>query len=153
LGDVGRAVAAAAQANSFHPVRDYLESLRWDGTPRLETWLQTHFGADDSPYVRAIGPRWLISAVARIYKPGAKADQTRVLEGPQGKQKSEALRTLAVNDDWFTDRLAALSSKDAMLELKGAWIVELAEMDALSKAAASAIKAYLTRKRDSFRPP
>jgi predicted P-loop ATPase len=76
-----------------------------------------------------------------------------VLEGPQGRQKSEALRTLAKNDSWFTDRLSHVASKDAAIEIAGVLIVEIAEMDALTKATSSAIKAFLTRRRDRFRPP
>jgi predicted P-loop ATPase len=152
-GDVGRAVQAAARHNRFHPVRDYFNKLVWDGVPRLPTWLQTYFHADDSEYVRAIGPRYLISAVARIHRPGCKVDHSIILEGPQGKQKSEALRTLAINDDWFTDRLSNVASKDAALEAAGVLIVEIAEMDALTKATSSAIKAFLTRRHDRFRPP
>ena len=152
-GDVGRAVQAAARHNPFHPVRDYFDSLVWDGVPRLESWLQTYFHVEDSEYVRAIGPRYLISAVARIYRPGCKVDHVLVLEGPQGKQKSEALRTLAINDGWFTDRLNHVASKDAALEIAGVLIVEIAEMDALTKATSSAIKSFLTRRRDRFRPP
>ena len=152
-GDVGRAVQAAARHNPFHPVRDYFESLVWDGVPRLETWLLTYFHVEDSEYVRAIGPRYLISAVARIFQPGCKVDHVLVLEGPQGKQKSEALRTLAKNDSWFTDRLSHVASKDAVLEIAGVLIVEIAEMDALTKATSSAIKSFLTRRRDRFRPP
>ena len=76
-----------------------------------------------------------------------------VLEGPQGKQKSEALRTLAVNDDWFTDRLSHVASKDAALEIAGVLIIEIAEMDALTRATSSAIKSFITRRRDRFRPP
>ena len=152
-GDVGRAVQAAARHNPFHPVRDYFEALVWDGVPRLESWLQTYFHVEDSEYVRAIGPRYLISAVARIYEPGCKVDHTLVLEGPQGRQKSEALRTLAINDDWFTDRLSHLASKDAALETAGVLLVEIAEMDALTKATSSTIKSFLTRRHDRFRPP
>jgi putative DNA primase/helicase len=152
-GDVGRAVQAAARHNPFHQVRDYFDSLVWDGVPRVESWLQTYFHAEDSEYVRAIGPRYLISAVARIYRPGCKVDHLLVLEGPQGRQKSEALRTLAIKDDWFTDRLSHLASKDAVLEIAGVLIVEIAEMDALTKATSSAIKAFLSRRRDRFRPP
>jgi predicted P-loop ATPase len=152
-GDVGRAVQAAARHNRFHPVRDYFEALVWDGVPRVDSWLQTHFHVEDSEYVRAIGRRYLISAVARIYKPGCKVDHMLVLEGPQGKQKSEALRTLAINDDWFTDRLSHLASKDAALETAGVLLVEIAEMDALTKATSSAIKSFLTRRHDRFRPP
>jgi putative DNA primase/helicase len=152
-GDVGRAVQAAARHNPFHPVRDYFEALVWDGLPRVESWLQRYFHVEDSEYVRAIGPRYLISAVARIHKPGSKVDHMLVLEGPQGKQKSEALRTLAINDDWFTDRLSHLGSKDAVLETAGVLLVEIAEMDALTKATLSTIKSFLTRRHDRFRPP
>jgi predicted P-loop ATPase len=152
-GDVGRAVQTAARHRVFHPVRDYFDSLVWDGVPRDDTWLIVYFHADDTPYIRAIGPRYLISSVARIYQPGAKVDHALVLEGPQGKQKSEALRTLAVNDAWFTDRLSHVASKDAAQELAGVLIIELAEMDALTRATASAMKSFLTRRRDRYRPP
>jgi predicted P-loop ATPase len=152
-GDVGRAVQAAARHSPFHPVRDYFDSLVWDEVPRLDAWLVTYFHAEDNEYVRAIGPRYLISAVARIYEPGCKVDHILVLEGPQGKQKSEALRTLANNDGWFTDRLSHLASKDAVLETAGVLLVEIAEMDALTKATSSAMKSFLTRSRDRFRPP
>jgi putative DNA primase/helicase len=152
-GDVGRAVQAAARANVFHPVRDFFDALVWDGTTRLDTWLPTYLHADDSEYARAVGPRFLISAVARIYEPGCKVDHVLVLEGPQGKQKSEALRTLAIQDGWFTDRLSHVGSKDAAQELAGVLLVEIAELDALTKASSSAIKAFLTRRRDRFRPP
>jgi predicted P-loop ATPase len=152
-GDVGRAVQAAARHNPFHPVRNYFNSLLWDGVPRLTGWLQRYFHADDSEFIRAVGPRYLISVVARIYKPGCKVDHVLVLEGPQGKQKSEALRTLAVNDAWFTDRLSHISSKDAILETAGVLIIEIAEMDALTRATTSAMKAFLSRRQDRVRPP
>ncbi len=137
---IGRAVQAAARQRLFHAVRDFLASLIWDGVPRLETWLQDFFQVEDSEYVRAIGCRYLISAVARVFTPGWQVDHVLVLEGPQGKKKSEALRTLAINDAWFTDRLSHIASKDAALELAGVLIVEIAEMDALTKATASATK-------------
>ena len=152
-GDVGRAVQAAARHNSFHPVRTYFGSLVWDGVPRLDSWLQTYLHVEDSEYVRAIGARYLISAAARIYRPGEKADYVLVLEGNQGRLKSEALRTLAVNDSWFTDRLSHVSGKDAAMETAGVLIIEIAEMDALTKASSSAIKSFLTRRHDRFRPP
>jgi putative DNA primase/helicase len=153
LGDVGRAVQAAARTNCFHPVRDYFNSLAWDGTPRLDHWPITYFHAVDTPYIRAVAPRYMISAVARVFDPGCQVDHMLVLEGPQGKLKSQALRTLAVNDGWFTDRLSHVASKDAMLEIAGVMIIEIAEMDALTKASASAIKSFLTRRKDRFRPP
>ena len=119
----------------------------------VNTWLIDYFHAEDTPYTRAVGPRYLTSAVARIYRPGCKVDHTLVLEGPQGKQKSEALRVLAVNDGWFTDRLSYVSSKDAAQELAGVWIVEIAEMHALTTATTSATKSFLTRRTDRYRPP
>jgi predicted P-loop ATPase len=152
-GDIGRAVQAAARYNCFHPVRDYFSSLVWDREPRLDAWLVIYFHAEDSEYIRAIGPRYLISSVARIFQPGCKVDHVPVLEGPQGKLKSEALRALVKNDAWFTDRLSHVASKDAALELAGVQLVEIAEMDALTKATSSAIKSFLTRRRDRFRPP
>lgn len=152
-GDVGRAVQAAARHNPFHPVRDYLDALEWDNTPRLDKWLIRYLGADDTEYARAVGPRFLISAVARIYEPGCKVDHMLVLEGPQGKQKSEPLRTLAVRDTWFADRLSHVASKDAAQETAGVWIVEIAEMEPVIKASASATKGYLSRRSDRFRPP
>ena len=152
-GDVARAVQAAARHNPFHPLREYFDALVWDGTPRIDGWLVTYLHADDTDYTRAVGPRWLISGIARIYEPGCKADYMLVLEGPQGKLKSEALRALAIKDAWFTDRLSHVSTKDAALELAGVFLVEVAEMDALTKASSSASKGYLTRRFDRFRPP
>ena len=136
-------------------IRSAIILTRWFGmvTSRLDTWLIKHFHADDTPYIRAIGPRYLISAVARVFRPGCKVDHVLVLEGPQGKSKSEALRILAVNDAWFTDRLSHVASKDAAQELTGVLIVELAELDALTRASSSAIKSFLTCRRDRFRPP
>jgi hypothetical protein len=153
MGDVGRAVQAAARNNSFNAVAEYFDALVWDQVPRLETWLSTYLHAEDSEYIRAIGPRYLISAVARVYQPGCKADHVLVLEGPQGKLKSEALRILAVCDEWFTDRLSNLASKDAAQELAGVLIVEIAEMDALVRASSSTAKSYLTRCYDRIRLP
>jgi predicted P-loop ATPase len=152
-GDCGRAIQAAARGQSFHPVRDYLGALVWDGTKRNPTWLHTYLRAEDTRYTRAIGPRFLISAVARIFIPGCQADYSIVLEGPQGKHKSDALRALAVKDEWFTDRLSHLSSKDAAIEVAGVWLIELSELDAITSATSSAAKSFLTRRDDRFRVP
>jgi predicted P-loop ATPase len=152
-GDVGKAVQAAARYSPFHPVREFFASLTWDRKPRLETWLQTFARVEDSAYARAIGPRYLISAVARIYEPGCKADHVLVLEGPQGKQKSEFLRMLAVRDEWFTDRLSNLASKDAVLEIAGVLLIEIAELAILLGGASSTNKGYLSRRTDRCRLP
>jgi hypothetical protein len=153
MGDVGRAVQRAARHNPVHPVRDYFDTLAWDGTPRIDRWLVTYFHADDTHYVRAIGPRWLMSSPARVYRPGCQVDHTLVLEGQQGRLKSQALRALPKDQSWFTDRLSHIGSIDAAIEIAGIQIVELAEMDAFAKVASSTSKSYLTRQQDRFRPP
>jgi hypothetical protein len=147
----GQAVQTVSRARSFHPVRRYLDQLNWDGIERLEHWISTYLGAVDSAYVRAVGARWLISAVARICLPGAKADCCLILEGPQGIRKSTALRTLA--GEYFTDELADLNSKDAALQTRGVWIIELSELDTLVRSEIAAIKAFMSRSSDRFRPP
>ncbi|MFO7853935.1 MAG: VapE family protein, partial [Paracoccaceae bacterium] len=101
---VSRAVGAVARELRIHPVRDWLDALRWDGTPRIETWTSAYLGAEPTRFHHAVGALWLISAVARIYRPGVKADHMLILEGPQGARKSTAIKVLA-GEDWFTDEL------------------------------------------------
>ena len=98
-----------------------------------------------------MGARWLISAVARIFRPGAKVDCCLILEGPQGIRKSTALRTVA--GEYFTDELADLGSKDAAMQTRGVWIIELSELDSLGHAEVARIKAFMCRTTDRFRPP
>jgi putative DNA primase/helicase len=151
-GVAAEAAQAVARERTFHPVREYLDSLRWDGTERAEQWLPLYLGAKNDEYTRGVGLRWLISAVARIYQPGAKVDCCLVLEGPQGLKKSTALNTIA--GEWFADELAEMGTKDAALQTQGVWILELAELDSLKRTAdISRIKSFMSRKLDHFRPP
>jgi hypothetical protein len=147
----GQAVQTAARDRPFHPVRAYLKGLRWDGVERVDRWLAAYLGAAETEYSRAVGSRWLISAVARIFRPGAKADCCLILEGSQGIRKSTALRTLA--GEYFTDELADLGSKDAAMQTRGVWIIELSELDSLSHSEVARIKAFMSRTTDRFRPP
>ncbi len=158
------AVQAVAISQRFHPVREWLDGLKWDGEKRIHEWLIVYLGvtggaqAEKDPdrrrdlitYCEAVGPRWLVSAVARIYQPGAKVDCVLVLEGPQGAKKSSALR--ALTEPWFTDDLAVVGSKDAAEQLRGAWLVEMAELNALSKAELAATKSFISRAVDRYRP-
>jgi len=105
----GQAIQTAARDHPIHPVKAYLHGLKWDGVQRVDRWLSVYLGAQDTEYARAAGSRWLVSAVARIFRPGAKADCCLILEGPQGIRKSTALRTLA--GEFFTDELADLEAR------------------------------------------
>ncbi len=138
---------------AFHPVRDYLTGLVWDGTPRIGNWLTYHLGADKTPYTQAIGRMFLIAMVARIMKPGCKADYMLVLEGDQGAKKSTACAILA--GDWFSDSLPDVHNGDPVrlsMHLRGKWLIEVGEMSAISKAEAGALKAFLTQREERFIP-
>ena len=147
----GQAVQSVARDRCFHPVREYLDSIRWDETRRIDTWLSLYLGAETNDYTAAVGERWLISAVARIFEPGAKVDCCMILEGPQGMKKSTALKTIA--GEWFTDEMADLGSKDSAMQTRGTWIIELAELDSISRGDVGRIKSFMSRTTDRFRPP
>jgi predicted P-loop ATPase len=154
---VGQAVEVYARERRFHPVKEWLDALEWDGKPRLETWLFTYFGAEAEDenaieYVCSIGKMFLIAMVARIFRPGCQCDYMLVLEGDQGILKSSACRALA--GDWFSDSLPEnISSKDARQHLRGKWLVEVSELAAFSKTEVEALKAFITRREERYRPP
>jgi predicted P-loop ATPase len=148
----GQAVQVVARDHPFHPIRDYLDTLKWDGIERIDDWLTLYLGVDPSDYTRAVGSRFLIGAVARVYQPGVKHDTCPIFEGAQGALKSTALRTLA-GDDFFSDDIADLGSKDSVMQTRGVWIIELSELDAMSRSDCSRVKAFMSRQVDRIRPP
>jgi putative DNA primase/helicase len=148
---MGQAIQTVAREFPFHPIREYLNGLRWDKIPRIDDWVTLYLGVDPSDYTRAVGAKWLIGAVARVFQPGCKNDTCLVLEGRQGSLKSTTLKILA--DPWFTDEIADLGTKDAALQVRGVWIIELAELDAMGRPEASRIKAFMSRSVDRYRPP
>ena len=133
----------------FHPVQEYLNSLKWDGVERIETLLTRYFDAEDCTYTRAVTKKALIGAVARIRKPGCKHDHMLVLIGPQGCGKSTFIAKLG--GDWFSDSLYTLNGKDAYEQLQGHWIIELGEMAATRKAELEQIKQFVSKQTDSYR--
>ena len=138
-----------AQLNSFHPVRDYLATLVWDGTPRLDTWLIRHAAAADNEYVKAVSAIVLIAAVRRVMSPGCKFDELLVLESNQGMLKSSALRALCPVEDWFSDDLPLnVDSKQIIERTLGKWLIEVGELAGMSAARAEHLKASLSRQVD-----
>jgi len=144
------AVESAARAALFHPVREYLGSLAWDGEKRIDRWLVDYCGADDKPYTALVGRYFLIALVARVMEPGCKHDNCLILEGPQGQGKSTVAAILG--GEWSSDTDLDLSHKDAMAALQGKWLHEFAEIGSLARADEKKQKSFLSRQIDEFRP-
>lgn len=143
------AVSVVAHDNSFHPVRNYLNTLEWDRVPRLDTWLNKVMGVTQSGYSAKVGKRWMISAVARVMRPGCKADSVMILEGGQGEGKSTAMSILG--GDWFMDTPFALGDKDGFQAIRGKWIIELGELDSFNKAESTKAKQFFSASTDTYR--
>ena len=148
---VHQAVDVRAHECRFHPVDNYLSALQWDGSARLASLFSIYFGAEDTAYTRAIGPMFLVSMVARIRRPGCKADHLPVIEGPQGALKSTACSILG--GEWFSDNLPDVTAgKDAQQHLRGKWLIEVSEMHAMNRAETTQLKAFITRQIERYRP-
>lgn len=148
VGDLLPAVMRHARENAYHPVRDYLSGLKWDGTKRLDHWLQLCLGAADTPFNRTVGRKTLIAAVARAFSPGCKVDTVLILEGEQGVAKSTAIATL-FGPDWTAESVNLFDQHNKMvMSMMGAWVVELAEFIAIQKRDENMVKGMLSIRSD-----
>ncbi len=146
-----QAVDLRSRERAFHPIRDYLEGLKWDGCDRLNIWLSHYLGAERSPYTIGIGKAFFVSLVARIFQPGCKQDYMLILEGPQGLLKSKVCET--IGGVWFSDNLPDVrDGKDVSQHLQGKWLIEIGELSAMSKAETTTLKAFITRTTERYRP-
>jgi predicted P-loop ATPase len=159
----GLAVEAVARLCRYNPPKDFLTALKWDGVSRLDNMLIRYLGATteqpslagEGPrvrgYLETVGRKWMIGAVARIMQPGCKVDCALIFEGEQGKGKSSALRILG--GEWFTDQLETMGSKDSSMQTHGVWIIEIAELQSMSKGDTEQVKAFISRQVERYRPP
>lgn len=147
---VDDALALQIEKDKFHPIVEYIKSLQWDGTPRVDTLLIDYFGAEDNVYTRAAIRKMLCAAVARVFRPGTKFDTALILVGPQATYKSTFVKKLGKS--WFSDTFTTVQGKESFEQIQGAWLVEIAELSGLKKAEVETIKHYISKCEDSFRP-
>lgn len=150
-GIIDDALQEVTQANKFHPVREYLTGLTWDGECRVDTLFIDYIGAEDTEYIRAVTRKWMCGAVARVMVPGIKFDTAIVLYGAQGLGKSLILERLGRK--WFNNSLVDIKTKDALEQIQGSWINELAELAPTYKNDNEIVKAFISRTSDRFRSP
>ena len=138
-----------ACGNEFHPIKEHIESVAWDGIPRVDTLFIDYLGAENSAYTREVTAKMLLAAVTRIYEPGTKFDEMLVLVGAQGTHKSSLLAKLGGR--WFSDSLRNFDNKEAGEHLQNGWIFEIGELSAMKNAELEEVKAFLSKTEDRYR--
>jgi Virulence-associated protein E len=146
------AIVQLCRENEFDPIVDYLNALKWDGTPRLDRWLITYLGAEDTELNREFGRLTLIAAVRRARRPGTKFDPIVVLEGPMGTQKSMAIEVLAGSENFSDQTILGARDREAQELLAGIWLFEIAELSNIRRTEVEHIKAFASRTVDRARP-
>lgn len=137
----------------YHPVRNYISTLKWDGKPRIGTLFVKYLGAEDSPYIRECERLMFSGGIHRAFCPGCKFDCVVVLQGNQGGGKTTFIRFLAMNDDWYRE-VTEIEGQKGIEALRGAWFVELGELLALKRTKdVEAVKSFITRQVDTYRQP
>jgi len=151
--DINAAIKMVARERPYHPIREYLESLEWDGVPRIDSVVDDILSAKRTTLNMAMVKRFMIGAVARVMKPGCKLDTVFITIGDQGCGKSTFFKVLA-SDPWFVDSGVDLHEKDSFMVLRTCWFYEWGELDVMRRARdAAAVKAFLSSTRDTYRPP
>lgn len=144
------ASALVMEENAFHPVKDYLTKLSWDGVKRLDTLLIDYLGADDNEYIREVTRKSLVACIARIKNPGCKFDYVLTLIGKQGVGKSTIFKKLG--KQWFSDSFTTVQGKEAVEQIQGYWLIEMAELSGLRKAEVEIVKHFISKQEDVYRP-
>lgn len=140
--------------NSFHPIKQYLEGLHWDGTSRMRALLPKYLGCDDDEYTYSVIRLLMMAAIERVYHPGCKYEIMVCLVGGQGAGKSTFFRLLAGNDEWFSDDLRWLNDDNVYRRLTGHWFIEMSEMLAMANMRSiNEIKSFLSRQKDTYKVP
>lgn len=138
--------------NSFHPIKDYFKTLQWDGVRRLDRWMSTYLGAEDTAFNRAVARLSLVAAVRRILQPGCKFDHIIVLESPEGRGKSSAIEILAGTENFSDQTILSLDDRGQQEAVQGVWLYEIADLAGHSRAEVERVKAFASRTRDRARP-
>ena len=148
------ALYASCEANAFNPVLDYLDGCqpKWDGTPRIDRWLIDYMGAEDTPFVRAVGRLMLIASVRRMRQPGCKFDYMCVLQSPEGRGKSSGLATLYSEENFSDQAILGVRDKELAEAVRGRWAIECAELVGMKRPELENVKAAITRQTDRVRP-
>ena len=150
--NIQNAVRVVANRNEFHPVREYLERLHWDGRERIRYALKRYLGAADDDLTYTVFKTFMMGAISRVYNPGIKFEMMLCLVGSQGVGKSSFFRLLAIKDDWFCDDIKKLNDDEIYLKLQGHWFIEMAEMLGTSSAkSVEEIKAFISRQKEIYR--
>lgn len=148
-GNIDSALDIHASVHAFNEVQKYLETLIWDGVPRLDTLFIDYLGAKDTDYNRAVCRKSFTAAVARAMTPGCKFDNMLILAGPQGVGKSTLIDKMSRG--WFNDSIRTFEGKEASELLQGVWLVEIAELDAFRRTDIARIKQFLSLRADRYR--
>ena len=152
--NINKAMNMVANENKYHPIRECLEHLRWDGQSRISSLLPKYLGADENTYTKEIMRLLMLAAIHRVYEPGCKFEIMVCLVGGLGAGKSTFFRFLAIHDEWFSDDLKRMDDENVYRKLQGHWIIEMSEMMATVNAKSiEDIKSFLSRQKETYKIP